>query len=371
MGNDIVISNLHTVFEAIKKSNELKQEFWSARELAKTLGYSEYRHFIPVIDRAKEACLSSGQILNDHFEDVLEMIELGKTASRQVENIHLSRYAGYLIMQNADPSKKIVALGQTYFAVQTRKQEIFNQLAEGEKRVYIRGQVVEQNKKLFGTARTAGVSHFGSFNDAGYRGLYGRSLSEIEKYKGIKKGELLDRAGSAELAANLFRITQTDEKLKKDNIKGEREASNTHFMVGGKVRQTIKDIGGALPENLPTEKHIKEIVRELKKLGVVENIQVVTDGEESKQLLQELISPSDVINAEVLSIEIPANSTASDLKIINKYLKDNPGDTPVAIYLSSANIFKKLNLNFGVKVSQRLIEQIESVECIVFLHDLN
>lgn len=157
-------------------------------------------------------------------------------------------------------------MAQTYFAVQTRKQEIFEQLTEADKRLFIRGEVTAENKKLFSTAKRAGVTKFGSFNDAGYRGLHGMPLNEIEIRKGIKKGELLDRSGTTELAANLFRITQTDEKIKKDNIKGDEPAKRTHFMVGGKVRQTIKDIGGTTLENLPPERHIKELKSEKRKL---------------------------------------------------------------------------------------------------------
>lgn len=160
-------------------------------------------------------------------------------------------------------------MAQTYFAIQTRKQEIFEQLPDSEKRLFIRNEVSDHNKKLFSAAKKAGVTKFGLFNNAGYRGLYGMPLSDIEQKKGIKKGELLDRAGSTELAANLFRITQTDEKLEKDNIQGDRLASQTHFMVGGKVRQTIKEIGGTTPEHLPAEKHIKEVKKEIKRLGKV------------------------------------------------------------------------------------------------------
>lgn len=194
------------------------------------------------------------------------MVEIGSNTKRQVKDWKLDRYACYLIAQNGDPKISQIALAQTYFAIQTRKQEIFDNLPDVGKRLFIRGEVSSENKKLFKTAKQAGVSNFGLFNDAGYKGLYGASLSEVEAKKGIKKGELLDRASSTELAANLFRITQTDEKLKKDNVKTEYDARRTHFMVGGKVRQTIKDIGGQLPENIKPEKHIKEVKKEIKQM---------------------------------------------------------------------------------------------------------
>jgi DNA-damage-inducible protein D len=194
------------------------------------------------------------------------MVKLGLDSVRKVVDYRLDRYACYLIAQNGDPNKTEIALAQTYFAIQTRKQEIFDQLTADEKRLFIRNEVSEHNKKLMSTAKRAGVTRFGSFNDAGYLGLYGMRLSDVENKKNIKKGELLDRAGSSELAANLFRITQTDDKINKEKITGDTAAANTHFMVGGKVRQTIKDIGGTTPEHLPVEKHIKEVKKEIKKL---------------------------------------------------------------------------------------------------------
>jgi len=241
-----------------------------ARELMLLLGYSQWRNFEEVIGKAARACLESGQDVDNHFAKISKMVEIGSNTVRKVGDYKLDRYACYLIAQNGDPSKTEIALAQTYFAIQTRKQEVFEQLPDTAKRLFIRGEVSDQNKRLFKTAKRAGVTRFGLFNDAGYKGLYGLPLLEIEQRKGIKKGELLDRAGSTELAANLFRVTQTDEKIKKDNIKGEDAASGTHFMVGGKVRQTIKDIGGELPENLPAEKHIKEVKKELKQLGIKE-----------------------------------------------------------------------------------------------------
>lgn len=337
------------MFERLKKTSEQKPEYWSARKLAKALEYSEYRHFLPVIEKAKEACTSSGLRLKDHFEDTLDMIELGKSATRQVPNILLSRYACYLIMQNADPSKEIVALGQTYFAFQTRRQELSDQLADNEKRLYVRGEVSEQNKRLFSTAKTAGVNKFGVFNDAGYRGLYGKPLAEIEKDKGIQKGELLDRSGSAELAANLFRITQTDEILKKNNIRGEWEATNTHNMVGGKVRQTIKDIGGVLPENLAPEKHIKELIKELKQLGTSDQKKIA----KSKPVDNKPKSP--------LIVRIPQGASIIAMKKINRLLRSNPGLTSVIIEIVHSEGIKRLKLPYQVRVTKSLIDNIKRI----------
>ena len=253
-------------FEDIKKINENGVEYWEARELMPLLGYEKWEKAEEVIGRAARACLNSGQAVDNHFHRTGKMVKIGSNSVREVRDYKLDRYACYLIAQNGDPNKNEIALAQTYFAIQTRKQEIFEQLPDAEKRLFIRNEVSGYNKRLFKTAKQAGVTKFGLFNDAGYKGLYGAPLTDIEQRKGIKKGELLDRAGSTELAANLFRITQTDEKLKKDKIQDERAATNTHFMVGGKVRQTIKDIGGELPENLPSEKHIKEVKKELRQL---------------------------------------------------------------------------------------------------------
>jgi DNA-damage-inducible protein D len=229
------------------------------------LGYEKWQNAEEVIARAAKACMNSGQSVDNHFTGFSKMVEIGSGSVREVRDWKLDRYACYLIAQNGDPKKPEIATAQTYFAIQTRKQELFENISEADKRLFIRGEVSSENKKLFGTAKGAGVTKFGSFNDAGYKGLYGMSLASIESKKGIKKGELLDRAGTTELAANLFRITQTDEKIRKDNIRGDVMASRTHFMVGGKVRQTIKDIGGTLPENLQPEKHIKELKNEKKK----------------------------------------------------------------------------------------------------------
>lgn len=266
MTTDIVHNGPNKDFENIKKVDEGKVEYWTARELMELLGYAEWRNFEEVISKAAGACLNSGQYVDNHFVKLTKMVRIGSNTMREVIDWKLDRYACYLIAQNANPQKPQVALAQTYFAIQTRRQELFDEMADAEKRLFIREEIADQNKKLFGTAKQAGVSKFGLFNDAGYRGLYGSSLSEVESKKQIKKGELLDRAGSTELAANLFRITQTEEKIRKDNIQGEKNANQTHFMVGGKVRQTIKDIGGVMPEELPAEKHLKDVKRDIKKL---------------------------------------------------------------------------------------------------------
>ena len=270
MTNEITPSAPHKDFESIKKLDENGIEYWEARELLPILGYEKWQNAEEVVGRAARACINSGQDVDNHFTKLSKMVKIGSNTVREVVNYKLDRYACYLIAQNGDPKKQEIAMAQTYFAIQTRRQEIFEQLPDTSKRLFIRNQVSDYNKKLFKTAKNAGVSKFGLFNDAGYQGLYGASLSDIEKKKGIKKGELLDRSGSTELAANLFRITQTDEKIKKDKIQGDRAASQTHFMVGGKVRQTIKEIGGTTPEQLPPEKHIKEIKKELKHLEKIE-----------------------------------------------------------------------------------------------------
>lgn len=263
---EIVLSDSYKSFEKIKKIDENGVEYWEARELLPMLGYEKWEKAEEVIVRATRACMNSGEVVENHFHRMGKMVKIGSNTVREIRDYKLDRYACYLIAQNGDPNKPEIAEAQTYFAVQTRKQEIFEQLSDNDKRLFIRGEVSNQNKKLFKTAKGAGVTNFGAFNNEGYRGLYGMNLPNLEQKKNIKKGELLDVAGSTELAANLFRITQTDEKIRKDNIKGQDSAARTHFMVGGKVRQTIKDIGGVLPENLPTEKHVKELQKEKRKL---------------------------------------------------------------------------------------------------------
>lgn len=259
MDNNISLASPNQNFEKIKKIDGNNIEYWTARELMSVLGYLRWENFEEVINKAQKACLNSGQNVENHFRKVTKMTVVGTKTPIGIIDWELDRYACYLIAQNGDSRKPVIAQAQTYFAIQTRRQELVDQLTPDQKRLYIRNEVSLENKKLFSTAKQAGVTKFGYFNDAGYRGLYNLPLSGVEKRKGIKKGELLDRASSTELAANLFRITQTEEKLKKDNIRGDIRAANTHLMIGRKVRDTIKDIGGTLPEDLLPEKNIKTV----------------------------------------------------------------------------------------------------------------
>ena len=258
-----------SVFENIKKSNEIGQEYWSARELFAAVEYIKWDKFLNVIDKAKEACENSGQSVQDHFPRMEKMVEIGSGAQRDIGDLHLTRYACYLIIQNADPSKEIVALGQTYFAIQTRKQELledaFEKLGtEEEKRLFLRKEMAEHNKQLADAARAAGVikpQEYAIFQNYGYMGLYnGLDAKGIHKKKGLKKSQgILDHMGSTELAANLFRATQTEEKLNRDNVKGKDNANKTHLEVGKKVRETIKELGGTMPEDLPVAGSIKKV----------------------------------------------------------------------------------------------------------------
>lgn len=264
MDTNIIPQGPHRDFENIKHLDENGIEFWKARELMPVLGYEKWEKAEEVIARAARACINSGQDVDNHFHQTGKMVEIGSNTVRKVKDYKLDRYACYLIAQNGDSKKSEIALAQTYFALQTRKQEIFEGLSESERRLFVRNQVKTQNKKLTGVAKDSGVTKFGLFHDAGYRGLYNMSLADIKKRKGIQKGDLLDRAGTTELAANLFRITQTEEKLKKDSVYGDYSARSIHNMVGGRVRQTIKSINGVMPEDLSPEKDIKELKKELK-----------------------------------------------------------------------------------------------------------
>ena len=259
-------------FESIKHLNENGVEYWYARELQNVLNYKEWRKFANVINKAKEACENSGISVFEHFVDIDKTIKMPKDAEKTIADYKLTRYACYLIAQNGDSRKKAIALAQTYFAVQTRKQELtrqeYEQLSEDEKRLYTRKNVKDKNKYLFDTAKLAGVKNYGKFNNYGYRGLYnGETAKDIANRKGIlEKEDILDYMSSTELAANLFRITQTDEVLKNKNINNEDDACKTHHNVGQAVRQTIKRIGGTMPEDLPTpSKSAKQIEKEKSK----------------------------------------------------------------------------------------------------------
>lgn len=269
-------NNRLSVFEQIRRIDEHKQEYWSARDLAKVLEYTDYRNFVVVLKKAKQACENSAQKVQDHFVDFNDMIEIGKGGKRSVESVKLSRYACYLIVQNADPSKEVVALGQTYFAVQTRIAEIkqmdeYNRLTtEEERRLFLRGEMTQHNIQLADAAKIAGVVEpieFAIFQDHGYKGLYGGlGAKDIHTRKGLKKSQkILDHMGSTELAANLFRATQAEEKLRRENIKGKTEANHTHYEVGVKVRKTIEELGGTMPEDLPVVESIKKIEAKEKK----------------------------------------------------------------------------------------------------------
>lgn len=271
MNTSIVPASLHKDFESIKRVDELGYEYWEARELMPLLGYPRWEDFHGAVRRAQATCISTGQAIQDHFRGAPKMIKIAKNtpkeASRKIADYHLSRFACYLIAQNGDPRKPEIAFAQVYFAVQTRKQELYETLDDDGKRLFTRNQVISHNKQLFDTAKKAGVENFGKFNNAGYLGLYGLTAEDIKQRKGIGQDDILDRAGSTELAANLFRITQTDAKLKMDGTSGEDVATATHHDVGRKVRKTIEQIGGTMPEELPAEEHVQDLVR--RKVGVV------------------------------------------------------------------------------------------------------
>ena len=270
----------NNIFEQIKEVDDSGNEFWGARKLAKVLEYTDFRNFMSVVAKAKKACEKSDQLIENHYVDFNEMVSIGSGAERSMSSVKLSRYACYLIVQNADPSKKVVALGQTYFAVQTRMQEIqqmddYNQLStEDERRLFLRNEMKKHNLQLADAAKNAGVIQpfeYAVFQNHGYMGLYGGlGAKQIHAVKGLKKSQqILDHMGSTELAANLFRATQTEEKLKKDKIKGKVKANKTHFEIGKKVRKTIEEIGGTMPEDLPTADSIKKLekAKEPKKIS--------------------------------------------------------------------------------------------------------
>ena len=260
-------------FENIKHVDEFGNEFWFARELQKVLEYKDWRNFLKVLNKAKEACENSGFKVNEQLVELNKLSKRNNNAFVNIKDYRLSRYACYLIVQNADPSKEVVALGQTYFAIQTRKQEIteqeYDSLSDDEKRFYQRRLTKQGNYTLQKVASAAGVKNMAEFHNAGYRGLYnGETADDIFKRKKLRyREDILDNMNEDELVANLFRINQTKQKLLKDNVLGEENAKNVHYEVGKKVRKAIADIGGMMPEEIPTpEKSLKELEKEKKKL---------------------------------------------------------------------------------------------------------
>ena len=258
-----------TIFESIKHVGEDGNEYWYARELQKVLEYKRWDKFYNVIESAQVACSISNYNVLDHFSQVGKMVDIGSNTSRNIVDYKLSRYACYLIAQNGDSRKKVIALAQTYFAIQTRKQELleeeYNSLTEDEKRIYQRNQARKGNYNLNKTAVNSGVKDLARFHNAGYKGLYnGETADDIFKRKKLRyREDILDNMGSEELADNIFRIAQTDAKLKRDNVDNEYTANSVHFEVGKKVRNTIKELGGTMPENLPTpDKSLKELEKE-------------------------------------------------------------------------------------------------------------
>jgi DNA-damage-inducible protein D len=277
MTNKHISEQHHATFDSIRQQDETGQEYWSARNLAPLLEYQDWRNFMQVVDKAKKACENSGRTIEDHFGDTTKMVEIGSGAKRELPDVRLSRYACYLVVQNGDPAKPVIANGQTYFAMQTRRQELaddehFARLSENDKRLAARNELTNHNKDLAAAAKEAGVEtplDYAIFQDHGYKGLYGGlGAKDIHAHKGLKKShKILDHMGSTELAANLFRATQTEEKLKRDQVHGKQQANQTHHQVGKKVRQTIQELGGTMPEALPTpETSIKQIESAKKKL---------------------------------------------------------------------------------------------------------
>ena len=264
--------NYNKTFEDIKHIDENEIEFWYARELMPILQYSNWQNFEKIIGKAKISCENSDISVCDHFIDINKTIKMPKGAEKTIKDYKLTRYACYLIAQNGDSRKKVIALAQTYFAVQTRKQEItekeYSMLTEDEKRFYQRNLTRKGNYSLNQAAKNAGVKNFDKFHNSGYKGLYnGETADDIAKRKGLRyREDILDNMGSDELVANLFRISQTEQKLKRDNIKTEKDANKTHYDVGAKIRNTIKELGGTMPEELPTpKKSLKQLEKESKK----------------------------------------------------------------------------------------------------------
>ncbi len=254
-------------FEAIKRLDDNGKEYWSSRDLARVLEYVNYSKFLAVIEKAKIACENSGELIHNHFVHMDEMVPIGSGAQRPVDTVYLSRYACYLVVQNSDPTKVVVAKGQTYFAIQTRIQETTENLIEDNKRVFLREEMKKHNTTLMQTASMAGVESYAIFQNHGYKGLYGGlTMQDIHARKGLKRSQkILDHMNSEELAANLFRATQTDAKIRRENIQGQTSANLAHYEVGQKVRNTITNLGGTMPENLPTPDSVDKAHTRIKK----------------------------------------------------------------------------------------------------------
>lgn len=271
------IEALIAAFEAAGQVDDEGNEFWTARGLQALFDYKKWDNFLSVIAKARQACINSGHNSSDHFADASKMVSVGSTAEREIEDVILSRYASYLIAQNAAPQKNAVAFAQTYFAIQTRRQEKsdlaeneYKSLSEDERKCLLRDEIKTHNKQLASAAKSAGVNQgvdFAIFQTEGYKGLYGGlDVAGIRRRKGLNsKQAILDHMGSTELAANLFRATQTEDKLRRDSIRGKIAANRTHKEVGAKVRQTIRDIGGDMPETLPPAEDVKKVEKRLKK----------------------------------------------------------------------------------------------------------
>jgi len=263
----------NSIFEKIKYIDEYGNEYWFARELSKVLEYKDWRNFLKVLNKAKEACRNSGFGVDEQLVEVDKLSKRNNNAITKIQDYKLSRYMCYLIVQNADPNKEVVALGQTYFAIQTRKQEIteleYDSLSDDEKRFYQRRLTKQGNYTLQKVASAAGVKNMAEFHNAGYKGLYnGETADDIFKRKKLRyREDILDNMNEDELVANLFRINQTKQKLLRDNVQGEKDAKDVHYEVGKKVRKAIEDIGGMMPEDMPTpKKSLKELEKEKKQL---------------------------------------------------------------------------------------------------------
>lgn len=262
MSQDLVVSEL----DRRRDYDEQGNEYWRARDLQNVLGYSEWRNFAEVIEKARTACETLGVDPSNQFVATTKKVTVGSGGIVEIEDFFLSRYAAYLVAMNGDPKKTQIAYAQAYFAVQTIRQEQADQLTDAERRIQLRARVKDANKKLNSAAKGAGVINYGAFHDAGYKGLYSMSVADLKRRKGIEDREhLLDCVGRVELAANEFRITQTEDRLHRTNVHGQKPASAVHHEVGKKVRQAIADIGGAMPENLPAETPIKRLLAKGKK----------------------------------------------------------------------------------------------------------